>query len=71
MTEELISDVADKLKDEFEIAKIKNHTSWKQLAEEYGTTTPQLSRAIGGDNSPKSKRIRKWLYVRLNMKEEK
>jgi hypothetical protein len=37
MTEELISNAADKLKDEFEIAKIKNHVSWKQLAKEYGT----------------------------------
>jgi cyanate lyase len=69
MTEELISNATDKLKDEFEIAKIKNHVSWKQLAKEYGTATAQVSRAISGDNSPKSKRIRKWLYVRLNMKE--
>lgn len=69
MTEQVINNAADKLRDDFEIAKIKSHTSWKALAKEFGVYPAQISRAVAGDVSPKSKVIREWLRSRLNMED--
>lgn len=69
MTEQLISNEVDELKKRFEKAKIDSGTTWKALAKEFHTTQPQISRAIKGDMSPKSKVIREWLYSRLGMED--
>lgn len=67
MVEYDIDSSVEELKKRIKIKLLERNMKQKQLADLIGEGDVQVSRAVNGDTSPKSKRIRKKIYLVLGM----
>lgn len=56
--EQQLMKTAEELKMEFKIALLKRHMTQKEIGKMLGVKEPQISRAIAGESSPKSRQLR-------------
>ena len=67
MTEEKLNQATSEISKQIKIALIKKGITQVDLARVINVSPPQLNRAIKGDPTPKSKRIRQKIYHFLEM----
>lgn len=59
MVEDELNGTADQILFQFKAELLKHHMTQKELADRIGTGPQQLSRALHGDTSPRSREIRR------------
>ncbi|ANK66561.1 helix-turn-helix domain-containing protein [Loigolactobacillus backii] len=69
MVEENLKATAKSIKKQIKVKLLERDISQIELAEMIHENTSQVSRAISGDISPKSIKIRERIYFILNIKE--
>ena len=62
-----MAELAERITSEIKIALLKKNMKQTELADLIGENASQLSRAIKGDMSPKSVKIRRKIYVVLGI----
>lgn len=71
MADDNLAKNAEEVRDDIKIKLWKQHMQQRDLANLIGEGEVQVSRAINGDVTPKSKRIRAKIYKVLGMEELK
>ena len=67
MTEEKLMDEVAKMRETIKIGLLRKRITQVKLSEMIGEGTVQVSRAINGDMSPKSSKIRQKIYKVLDI----
>ena len=67
MTEEKLMDEVEKMRETIKIGLLRKRITQVKLSEMIGEGTVQVNRAINGDMSPKSSKIRQKIYKVLDI----